>query len=628
MPVSKPSITTTTATLNGNIDTTKNAAGNAGAVSFTGKEKLGDNISITTDHATGTDGNIDFNNELDGANTLTVDGGTGTLNFKAAVGAGTSLASLVIQDAGDVNFDGTVNTTGDLTQSDGSGSTVFKALATIGGDATVVNDSVVFSGAGSINSNAGTGTVILTAQTGSITSGTAATDVTAGSLAARAATGIGTSSNKLSTDVDTLAASGGTGGVDVTNDGGLTIGTVDGLEGVSASGGQIDVSAASPLTVIRTVTNIGGGNISLSSTGTADADNLTIRADVTASGGNGNINLISGDDIIHDAGTVSTVGSGNIDYTTSGGTGGIAMSGTAKATAEDGDINMGAVSDISLTEVTSMNGDVDIESTAGAITDANGDILNVTANNFSATAATGIGTGGDPIEIDVNGLTTNLTGGGGSIFINNTNAGIADGVSTLIVSGASAPNGTFNLVTDGNVVLNNVATPGGVTQITANASIFGTGDAIDDIVANNTFLTARGGTIGIPGQPLTISTAGLNTFAGGELNGLSVNIVGNLSRDEVSFLNIPPGLMLFNNHVLGGGNISSLVTNTSIQYLLAQEAFNSYGRYGRLGNFSQPYEVDPRFIYPDEFYQSIVVEVGGPDNVIELKIDKDALAEI
>lgn len=65
----------------------------------------------------------------------------------------------------------------------------------------------------------------------------AANNITASALKLSASAGIGSSGDSLEIDVDRLAASGGTGGVYIAAAGSLTIGTVDGLNGVSATGG-------------------------------------------------------------------------------------------------------------------------------------------------------------------------------------------------------------------------------------------------------------------------------------------------------------------------------------------------------------------------------------------------------
>jgi hypothetical protein len=80
----------------------------------------------------------------------------------------------------------------------------------------------------------------------------AATDVTL-----TAPTGIG-AGNSLETSISNLAASGGSGGVFITNSGSLTIKTVGLLSGIAASSGNIDVSTTGDLTINQPVTASAG----------------------------------------------------------------------------------------------------------------------------------------------------------------------------------------------------------------------------------------------------------------------------------------------------------------------------------------------------------------------------------
>ncbi|MEX2140431.1 MAG: autotransporter-associated beta strand repeat-containing protein [Pirellulales bacterium] len=101
------------------------------------------------------------------------------------------------------------------------------------------------------------------------------------------------------------------------NRGALTIGTVDGVSGVSTSGGGISISTHSPLIIDQPVQDTGGGSIVLTAfSDEGDSDHLTINSSVQAAGGDGNVHLIAGTDVIINSGAMlSTEGSGNIDAT-------------------------------------------------------------------------------------------------------------------------------------------------------------------------------------------------------------------------------------------------------------------------------------------------------------------------
>ncbi|MDD4890118.1 MAG: LEPR-XLL domain-containing protein, partial [Phycisphaerae bacterium] len=127
-------------------------------------------------------------------------------------------------------------------------------------------------------------------------------DITANNLTMTAGTGIGTTLEPIEIAVTALEAAGGTGGVHLVDlIGGLVIGGTSGaLTGVSATGGDIGITAMSPLTVDEPVTNTGGGNVSLTAAGTDGDDDLLINANVSASGA-GNVTLDGADDILQAA---------------------------------------------------------------------------------------------------------------------------------------------------------------------------------------------------------------------------------------------------------------------------------------------------------------------------------------
>ena len=141
------------------------------------------------------------------------------------------------------------------------------------------------------------GLVIVTASNGSITDSSGGSDVniTAVSAALSASEGVGASDDSLETEVSTLAASGGSGGVYVHNTGDMTIGTVGAVSGATASGDDISVINVGSLWVNAAVTNSGsGGNITLladnniyqnADISAACAATITLTASVNASGG-------------------------------------------------------------------------------------------------------------------------------------------------------------------------------------------------------------------------------------------------------------------------------------------------------------------------------------------------------
>jgi filamentous hemagglutinin family protein len=148
----------------------------------------------------------------------------------------------------------------------------------------------------------------------------AGADITASSVRLDSATGIGSAGNPLETAVTTLAAQASTSGdVVIANNGALTVGTVNGLTGVTATGGAIDLSASSPLTVNSDV--ISSTNLTLTAADSAaTGDDLTITNNSTVQSTTGNVVLNAGDDFSLTSGSTvdSTTGTVTINLDPSG----------------------------------------------------------------------------------------------------------------------------------------------------------------------------------------------------------------------------------------------------------------------------------------------------------------------
>ncbi|GEM_PF-3039057 len=465
-----------------------------------------------------------FNAPVDGTQNLQINSGTGQVDFNAPVGSSVPLGkgnglSLNSNTLSPVFFNGTLTANSGIKT---AGPVTFKESVTLGagdketilnGDVTLdgmdlqsggnVNfgnsqfDQITVTGSNSVHTTAdganlnfhgavnGTGDLNLTTQgLGNITFdrpvGNAVplnsltvnaannanflnilgTDITAGSLAASAATGIGTALDPLLTAVGKLEAFGGTGGVFITNTGALAIGGVSSLIGVSAAGLPIQIFSASPITVNELVTQTGGADITLASLGANAVDDLTLNANVEASGGNGNITLVSGDTTAIGSGvSVKTSGSGNInisageDFTdgvlNQNGTvtGDIVMSSLAGLQSQLGNLSLHTPRDIAMTDGAIANGgsgkidfnagrdialasaettsnatDAVILKAGGALTDAGDtdpEIVTGSTGTTTLTAGTGIGSL-NPLET----VTGNLSAitDTGNLRIHNTGA--------------------------------------------------------------------------------------------------------------------------------------------------------------------------------------------------------------
>ncbi|MBN73504.1 MAG: hypothetical protein CME32_29975 [Gimesia sp.] len=302
----------------GSVRVTKLTTG-TGDINYeqTGQESASfEEISTTdSDITVNADGSLNFENpgvllnvvETDGIGTIEVTATGVNSSIEINDGFSTAGGTIDLTAQHSLNF----GSEGDLSSSDGK-ITLLADSASVGagGGGITMSDGAVFdAGVGIVDLQAGdsitvgqlmttTLTRLTTTDGGIVDAGDAGgRDIIADELVIRSATGAG-SANALETAVSLLAAHNtDSGNVQIHNDLGgalLTIGTVDGLAGITHSGsvaGDIFVSNASPLTVESPVTNGSGGNIGLESTGPGD---LTLNASVRAFGGNGNIDLQAG----------------------------------------------------------------------------------------------------------------------------------------------------------------------------------------------------------------------------------------------------------------------------------------------------------------------------------------------
>jgi Calx-beta domain/FG-GAP-like repeat/Bacterial Ig domain/TLD len=207
----------------------------------------GSAITVTTNTTSGSDLTLNAN--------VTAAGGNGNVTLNAA--------SNILQNGGTVS-------------AAGSGALDYNAsTASMNGVITMASGTTASSGSGlvamdakgsiSLASVSTTGNVLLTATIGAILDNNAAgNNIAAAATVLQTPVGVGTAGNAVETAVTNLEASGGTGGVNVVNTGNLTIGGIGATIGVSATGGDITVTANGNLTVNEEVVNSGGGDVVLS----------------------------------------------------------------------------------------------------------------------------------------------------------------------------------------------------------------------------------------------------------------------------------------------------------------------------------------------------------------------------
>jgi Ca2+-binding RTX toxin-like protein len=522
-----------------------------GQISFTGLEPLDiTGMAVATMLFPGTDDNVTVQNGADftllGANpAVRVSGTSGGVAFETvalwnnttvvidtATTDGNDTVALNSADVAHLNTNLQVNT-GAGTDSISAGSTV--GLVDFGIN---VAGRVTLSTAGPITDGNG-----------------AATDITAAELVMSAGTGIGASADPIESQVNNVEASGGTGGVYLANTGSLTIGGITAMIGVSATGGEVVIRTASPLVVTEEAANSGGGDITLAAEGSTGADDLTLSANVTASGGNGNISLYAGDTIsltgtitVSAAGTGAVLAMAGTDY--AGGTpvngtaaGDVSMADGTTIQSADGNVTLRAPGNVSLSIVSANSnsdatvGDVivtaDYDGVGGGLSDDDGAIsdnltgeaANITADELALRAGSGIGddeaSSDDDIDTQVDDLAAQTHSG--DIHIENDGSldiGSFDGLSGVENDADGAPGNahitvraTSPLTVDDEVVNND----GG------NITLAAEGTAADDDLTLNANVTATGGNgninlyagdaISLTGT-ITVSAAGTGAVLG------------------------------------------------------------------------------------------------------------------
>ena len=491
-------------------------------------------VNSLTGHVTGV-GTLNIN-ETDGITLTDVDTANGPITVTAA-GPVTAIdvASLTDNDANDVSI-----------------------TTTSGGIAVYA-----------INAGAGAAAdVILNGATGSVTDGNGALmNVVADDLNVTAATGI-----DLDTTVNTLTGH-------VTGIGALNINETDGitLTDVDTANGPLTITAGGAVvaTDVASLTDADANDISITTTAGgiavgSIAAGAGAAADVTLDGGTGAItdgngaavNVVA-DDLNATAttgidldttvnslnGHVTGVGALNINETdgitltnvdTANGpitiTAGGAVVATDVASLTDADANdisitttAGGIAVGAISAGAGVNADVILDGGTGAITDGNGAVVNVVADDLSATAATGI-----DLDTTVNSLTGHVTGVG-ALNINET-----DGITLTDVDTA---NGPITITAGGAVVATDVA-------------------SLTDADANDISITTTAGGIAVGSIAAGAGAAADVTLDGGtgaitDGNGAAVNVVADdLNATAATGIDLDTTVNSLTGHVTGVGTLN------------------------------------------------------------------------
>jgi hypothetical protein len=403
--------------------------------------------SITVDDGTTNNDGLGVNANGSG-NVLIEAQGTGqNVTLNAGVTSGTGNISVIAPNAvSQTSDEADITTTGGTIDVEAGGAITMasNALANSnGGDVRYVAGTDVTLG----QLNAGTGNIRVEAQNGNIISNTLANfrDFLASGLQLLAGVGVGQTGNEIDTSVTTLAASAGSGGIQVTEVDGITIDTVTTtIQRVQSNGTPVaspqslsDLTTTNSGTVNLDATNGSiqindgdGNNQGINATGAVALTTAETGSQITA--GSTAAIVTTGDDVALSA--PGTIAVADITTTSTTGNGGNVTITPATGSASTGNIdtssNSGNGGDVAINTQTQTitTGDIDARSTSGG---AGGDVvLNTVTDTTMFPALVGVtdtadtdnaGDGGDvtittlgPV-VQTGNINTSSTNGGGDL---------------------------------------------------------------------------------------------------------------------------------------------------------------------------------------------------------------------
>ena len=397
----------------------------------------------------------------------------------------------------------------DITAANGAAGDMTATSVTAGGEGNVL---LITLDGGSATNDIAVGLITATADDislvsdAAITDGDAIIDIVSSALYLQSGTAVGTLADYLDTQVTTIDDySGGNVGTDlyINEDDGVTLGSLNATTGLSTTNGEIRIIGAATVAGTLTASVLTAG-------GTGKDIYLT-----TADGGAGSNNIAMG-----------------------------------LVTAADDDVWLDSDYDIT---------DADADSTS-----------DVVASGLYLDAVHSVGASGSNAELDTTvdtiddySATRNVTV---DIYIIETNA-----VTLGSINGLTTDTGVIDIDAGGTITLN-------VLTATANAiHLNSTGGNILDNTTGTTMITAASssslraqGYVGIITDPIDVNiNSDLWVWAGSQQNQVSAITQGRVAstakteRTEI-FEPSPPGLVIHDNHLMGGGNYGSGSINGSI----------------------------------------------------------------
>ncbi|MBN70646.1 MAG: hypothetical protein CME32_15365, partial [Gimesia sp.] len=323
------------------------------------------------------------------------------------------------------------------------------------------------------------GEVQITTSAGAITDNTGSEGalITADTAALRAATGIGAAgAGDIDLAINTMAADTTAGDIYLQEPSAATVGTVDGLAGITAAGdislvigGLLNVNDTIEATgAASTILIDGQGDINVNSTVQTNGGAIDLLAD-----GSLNLNAISVIDTTSTAVVTLTADTDSL------GGGGFTQAEGSVVNAQGGGLDVSATDDILIADLQSAGGTITVDSTSGAIVDNTaGEAALITASQAALSALNGIGTSTGDEDIDtavgtLSAITTN-----NDVVVSNTGALIIGDIAPL--SGVTSTNGSVTVSASSPLTVSSNVTAAGTVTLTATDSPAATDDLTID----------------------------------------------------------------------------------------------------------------------------------------------------
>ena len=399
--------------------------------------------------------------------------------------------------------------------------------------------------------DAAAGKVAIKADRDIVDNGDSDKDVVASELWMLAGNGIGSNTGLLDITVTTLAAQAGAGGILVTEDTDLVVGSVTSLQvqrvGVDGdvdpyptapdtnlsglltnlSGGHIVVFTLNgKLTLNQIVSAAGTGNILLQAR-TTGANDKDVQVSAGVSSATGSITVLANRHVIQDpVGDLLTGGTGTIDVEAQNGTITMSDSGTdsALATTGGGNIRYKASINVLLGGLNAATGDISVVATTGSISDNGNTAIEVTGDEVRFVALVSVGSNTNHLETSVNELAARASSNG--VYVTNAIAMAVDSVSqvaanrvqttggTLTEQDSAALSGATTIVANGSIA---ISTSAGTLTVNQVVTAFGTGNILLSTLGTGGDLTLNAVVSSTSGSISVLSFAGISQTAAGDI---------------------------------------------------------------------------------------------------------------